>query len=135
MKNMKCKIGLHEYKQIGQQIARGTISTFSGAPIRRRVEKCERCGKMKYSGLEIGINYNDYTLNWDWEGKCNFPLLWSSEKCREDVPVGNKYCEKHSKLKCSCGAQATHECCGFAGSFVCGAPLCDKQKCNSYHTH
>lgn len=47
-----------------------------------------------------------------WCGKCNKP--------------GEPFCENHNHLVCCvCGSSATHTCDATAGSFVCGAYLCD----------
>lgn len=59
--------------------------------------------------------------------KCKFDLAWRGPCNRECV---GSYCKEHI-MKCTmCNKeQATHEC-DFAGSLVCGRPLCKKCRCN-----
>jgi hypothetical protein len=52
--------------------------------------------------------------------------------CGSGVPTGQTYCPQHSTVKChTCGAQATGDCHGYSGSFVCGYPICPDHR----HTH
>jgi len=54
----------------------------------------------------------------DWAGRCTNPA------------TDGEYCAEHTEYACTvCGEQATRSC-SHAGSFVCGAPLCDE-----HHTH
>lgn len=55
---------------------------------------------------------------------CPFVIAWVGF-CEKP---GNPYCEEHSKARCHCGSQATHEC-SDASSLVCGALLCDNCRC------
>lgn len=56
--------------------------------------------------------------------KCIFSKAWG-RVCNAIISYGDKYCYEHSLEKCKCGKQATHECSGYSGSWVCGYPLCE----------
>lgn len=59
--------------------------------------------------------------------KCTFGTAWY--ECKEKVRAGEKFCHKHSLLKCfRCKKPATREC-GVSGSLTCGTPLCDDCRC------
>lgn len=66
MKNWKCKLGLHDYKYLlTQKLPHGVVGFLSMCPLERRVEKCNRCPKIRFIGLDIAANvHNDNTLNW-----------------------------------------------------------------------
>lgn len=58
---------------------------------------------------------------------CKFDRAWVGI-CGEPTIENSDFCEYHSKQKCWCGAQATHEC-EVASTFVCGARLCPEHDC------
>jgi hypothetical protein len=63
--SIKCKLGLHEYKQIGIQTAIGTVGGFSMSPLLRVVEQCVTCHNIHFISLDIATNAHlDNTLNW-----------------------------------------------------------------------
>lgn len=62
--------------------------------------------------------------------QCVFNVAWVG-RCKNEAEDGSVVCEKHSKQKCWCGAQATREC-SHASSLVCGAPLCADHRCKSH---
>jgi hypothetical protein len=63
---------------------------------------------------------------------CQYDKPWQGN-CGNKVVEGTNYCKEHS-VKCfKCKKrQATHGC-SCAGSFVCGAPLCDSKECIDNH--
>lgn len=61
--------------------------------------------------------------------KCIFSMAWIGI-CDKPGYFNKNFCEKHSKVKCSCGAQAIYECSATIGPMVCGRPHCNKCKCN-----
>ena len=71
MKNWKCKLGVHNYKTIGQQNVPNMVGGFSMVTLSRGVEKCERCSKVHFVGYDIATNAHlDETLN--WQPKLNY---------------------------------------------------------------
>lgn len=55
MKNFKCIVGLHKYKDIKTQITKGIAYGFAGAelPGYRIIQICELCGKKNYMKLNL----------------------------------------------------------------------------------
>lgn len=67
MKNIKCLFGFHKYNEIEVQRAGFNgklVDSFSGVPIERIVEKCDICGKVKYTSLILGISVYDKNIDW-----------------------------------------------------------------------
>jgi hypothetical protein len=60
---------------------------------------------------------------------CSYDVCWKGD-CDNTVQEGNRFCTGHETLKCKhCGEKAVGDCHRYNGSFVCGAPLCEKCKC------
>lgn len=55
---------------------------------------------------------------------CRYDVCWSGP-CGQDTVPGQDYCPKHLGNPChTCGGQASGDCHGYNGSFVCGMPTC-----------
>lgn len=89
-------------------------------------EQLEAEKAQKIAQIEQEYNQKIEDLESD---KCNWQIAWYG-RCNSKV-ITKGFCKKHINLKCCvCGQDATNEC-EYAGSLICGAPLCDKCE----HTH
>jgi len=68
MKNWKCKIGVHNYKTIGQQNVPNVVGGFSMITLNREVKKCKSCGKVHFIGYDIATNAH-LNETFDWQPK------------------------------------------------------------------
>ena len=60
-----CKLGFHRFESMGTQTARGLAAGFGMAPIIREINKCKKCGNIKYFGLNISTKAHlDNELDW-----------------------------------------------------------------------
>jgi hypothetical protein len=65
MKKWKCKIGFHNYENIGSQSVNGVVGGFSMTTLMRDVKKCKICGKVHFDTYDISTNLHlDEKLNW-----------------------------------------------------------------------
>ena len=71
MKNWKCKLGMHNYEELGTQTVPNMVGGFSECPLMRNVKKCKDCRKVKFERYDIATNAHlDDTLN--WQPKLNY---------------------------------------------------------------
>ena len=54
-------LGIHRFNIVRIEYS-NLVSTVTGSRIYRFVKECEKCGKIKYDGFELGIDYNDGEL-------------------------------------------------------------------------
>jgi len=72
------------------------------------------------------------------EKECIMKNCHSPGICGKETVDDTNFCKEHLELGCNiiiehyplirCGKQSTHQCNGYNGSFVCGAPLCEEHK-------
>jgi hypothetical protein len=62
MKNIRCILGIHNYKEILHTYSR-IVEFTSGAKFERTTRKCSRCNKMKYFYLSIKIDDSVFEHN------------------------------------------------------------------------
>ncbi len=55
---------------------------------------------------------------------CRYDVCWRGP-CGQETAPGLEYCPEHLDIPChKCGGQASGDCHGYNGSFVCGMPTC-----------
>jgi len=64
--------------------------------------------------------------------ECKYDVCWHGQ-CKKTTINDSDFCEEHLNKTCKCGNQANGDCHKHAGSFICGAPLCDKCRLKHYH--
>ena len=72
--------------------------------------------------------------------ECIYDVCWSGQ-CKRPTIKDSEFCEKHLEQKCKvhldnleyCNKQAVGDCHSYAGSFVCGTPLCVEHKKTHKH--
>jgi hypothetical protein len=71
--------------------------------------------------------------------ECIYDVCWSGQ-CKKPTVEGSDFCEEHLDKQCGvrvdgerCTQQAIGDCHSYAGSFVCGTPLCEDHKKTHKH--
>ena len=77
----------------------------------------------------LKVDFTDECEN----AQCSFMPCRANNECEKESINGSIYCKEHDGYNCRCGEQAVTECWRYAGSFVCGQPLCER--CNKSHNH